>query len=350
MSNLKTKSGAPNTKELPRVLVILGPTSSGKTGLSLRVARDLGGEIINADARQIYKRLNIGTGKPPGRRGRYMGHNAYMVRVPHMHNYEKLGINPEQRKLEVDNPYPEIPHYLMDFMAPENTISVAEWRRYALTAIKGIIRRGHLPIVVGGTGLYISALVDNFAIPEVPPNPALRKSYEKEPIEKLAALLLKMDPDAEMSINLKNPRHVIRALEICTFTGKPASKLKTKKPPVIDAFQVGLKWPREELKKRINLSITRMMEEGWPEEVRRLHKSGLSWNAPAMTSIGYREMGMYIRGEILFEEAVEKIKKATHQYAKRQETWFKRYKRINWAANKTQAIKLIKDWYKSSLL
>ncbi|MDF1497043.1 MAG: tRNA (adenosine(37)-N6)-dimethylallyltransferase MiaA [Patescibacteria group bacterium] len=344
MQTPKIKSEAEKNTDLPRVLIVLGPTSSGKTGLSLRIARELNGEIINADARQIYKKLTIGTGKPPGRRGKFMGHGSYLVQVPHLRDYEKLGINQKDRSGQ-ESPYPEIPHYLMDFMDPQKIISVAEWRRIALKAIKGITRRGHLPIIVGGTGLYIKALVENFAIPEVPPNSSLRKSYEKEPLEKLVKLLLKMDPDAETSVDLKNPRRVIRALEICTFTGKPVSKLKVKRPPVIDAFQVGIKWTREQLKERINLSITRMMEEGWPEEVRRLHDGGIGWDAPAMTSIGYREIAGYIRGEILLEEAVEKAKHATHQYAKRQETWFKKDPTIHWAKNEKQALELIRAWY-----
>ena len=345
MVTKNTNSGAQKENELPRVLIVLGPTSSGKTGLSLRIARELNGEIINADARQIYKKLTIGTGKPPGRRGKFMGHSAYLVRVPYLRDFEKHGINPEDKPGE-ESPYPEIPHYLMDFMDPDSIMSVSEWRRIALTAIKGITRRGHLPIIVGGTGLYIKALVDNFAIPEVPPNVALRKSYEKEPLNKLVNLLLKMDPDAETSVDLKNPRRVIRALEICTFTGKPVSKLKIKRPPVIDAFQVGLKWSREDLRKRIDKSITRMMEEGWPEEVRKLHDRGISWDAPAMTSIGYREIASYIRGEVMLEEAVAKAKQATYQYAKRQETWFKKDTRINWAKTEKQALDLIRTWYR----
>jgi tRNA dimethylallyltransferase len=344
MQNKNIKNGATKDSELPRVLIVLGATSSGKTGLSLRIARELNGEIINADARQIYKKLNIGTGKPPGRRGKFMGHSSFLVRVPYLREYEKLGINPEDKPGQ-ESPYPEIPHYLMDFMKPDNIISVAEWRRIAITAIKGITRRGHLPIIVGGTGLYIKALVDNFAIPEVPPNSALRRSYEKEPLAKLVNLLLKMDPDAETSVDLKNPRRVIRALEICTFTGKPVSKLRIKRPPIIDAFQVGIKWTRDEIRGRIDKSITRMMEEGWPEEVRKLHDGGLNWDAPAMTSIGYREIAKYIRGEIMLEEAVALAKRATYQYAKRQETWFKKDERINWTKTEQQALELIRTWY-----
>ena len=336
-------------KSLPRVLVIVGATSSGKTKLSLMAAREFNGEIINADARQIYTGCSIGTGKPPGRRGKYQGYNAFLVRVPYSFVFEKEGINPSDPAPDTEKYFPEIPHYLMDFLPPDQIMSVSIWRERALKAVRGITARKHLPIMVGGTGLYVSALIDNFSIPRVPPNPALRQSFEAQPLNKLVNLLLRMDPTAGGVVDLKNPRRVIRALEICTFTGKPISKLRTRRPPVVDAFQIGIKWPREELRKRIDLAINRMMDEGWPEEVRKLHKNGISWSAPAMTSIGYREMGMYLRGEILLEEAIKRAKIATYQYAKRQETWFKRDKRIHWAESDEQAMELIRAWHQAGV-
>lgn len=323
-------------KKLPRVLVVVGPTSSGKTALSLKAARQFQGEVINADARQIYKDCTIGTGKPPGRRGKYQGFNAYFVKAPYAHVLEEQ----EERELKEV----EIPHYLMDFLPPTERISVAEWREKAMTAVKGIVQRGHLPVVVGGTGLYISALVDNFSIPKVPPNQNLRSSFEDQPLKKLVDLLLKMDPSAGSSVDLKNKRRVIRALEICTFTGQPISKLRTKKPPVVDVFLIGIKRTREEIRRRIDASINRMMEEGWPEEVRELHESGLAWDAPGLTSIGYKQIGSYLRGEIMLDEAIKLAKIATHQYAKRQETWFRRDPRIHWVQNDEQGLELIKQW------
>lgn len=320
-------------KELPRVLVVVGPTSSGKTALSLKAAREFQGEIVNADARQIYKGCSIGTGKPPGRRGKYKGFNAYFVKAPHVYVME------EQEDGEV-----EIPHYLMDFLSPTEIMSVAEWREKAYLAIKGIVHRGHLPIVVGGTGLYLDALVENFSIPKVPPNQNLRASFEKQPLKKLVDLLLKMDPMAGASVDLKNQRRVIRALEICTFTGQPINKLRTKKVPIIEAFKIGIKRSREEIKRRIDESIDQMMEEGWPEEVRKLHEGGLPWDAPAMTSIGYKQIASYLRGEIMLNEAIRLAKIATHQYAKRQETWFKRDPKIHWVQNDEQGLELIKTW------
>jgi len=329
-------------RPLPRVLAIVGPTSSGKTGLSLHAARLYNGEIINADARQIYQGCTIGTGKPPGRRGKYLGFNAYLVKAPHAYVLEQME---DQAPDAAKGKTVEIPHYLMDFLQPQNIMTVSEWCERALRAVRGITARGHLPILVGGTGLYLDALIDNFSIPQVPPNPTLRASFEAQPLEKLVALLLKLDPSAGSSVDLKNPRRVVRALEICTLTGKSVTKLKHKHAPVISAFQIGIRWPREVLNKRIDEAIDRMVEEGWPEEVRRLHEQGLSWDAPAMTSIGYREMAQYLRGDIMLDEAIRLAKVSTHQYAKRQDTWFKRDKRIHWMTSEEEALELIKKWY-----
>lgn len=342
MSKPKARStvGPRVSKPLPRVIVVLGPTSSGKTALSLRLARQYGGEVINADARQMYRGFSIGTGKPPGRRGKFATHNAYMVRVQHDEVMEKA----EEAHKDVDKLFPEIPHYLMDFLEPGELMTVAEWRERAIKAVKGIVQRGHLPIVVGGTGLYTSTLIDNFDIPHVPPNLSLRSSFEKQSLDKLVSHLLKLDPTAASVVDLKNPRRVIRGIEICTFTGKSIAEQRKKHPPIIEAFQVGIQRPREEIRRRIDGAIRRMMEDGWPDEVRKQHEKGVSWNAPAMTSIGYKEIARYLRGEIMLDEAIQLIKLATYHYAKRQETWFKRDQRIHWAKDEDEAAELVSQW------
>ncbi len=341
MPKEKTRAAQPKVKRpLPRVIVVLGPTSSGKTALSLRLARKYGGEIINADARQMYRGFSIGTGKPPGRRGKYATHNAYLVKVQHPEVLEKA----EEQHLDTEKLYPEIPHYLMDFLEPDELMTVAEWRERAIRAIDGIIKRGHLPIIVGGTGLYTSALIDNFDIPHVPPNPALRSSFEKQPLDKLVSHLLKLDPTAATVVDLKNPRRVIRGIEICTFTGKSIASQRKKHPPIVDAFEVGIKRSREEVRRRIDLAVRRMLEDGWPDEVRTQHDEGVSWTAPAMTSIGYKEISLYLRGEIMLDKAIHLIKLATYHYAKRQETWFKRDPRIHWAKDEDEAVGLVDQW------
>ncbi|MFA5935906.1 MAG: tRNA (adenosine(37)-N6)-dimethylallyltransferase MiaA [Patescibacteria group bacterium] len=307
-------------KRLPRIVCVVGPTSSGKTSLGIRLATQFKGEIVNADARQCYTQFSIGTGKPPGMRGTYEGRRAFLVEG--------------------------VPHYLMDFLDPKNPLTAAEWRESAITAIKGIDRRHRLPIVVGGTGLYLQTLIDNFTFPNVEPKPHLRAAFEKKSLQELATLLVKLDPSAAEAVDLKNPRRVIRALEVVTFTGKSFSSQKKVGKPIVEAFQVGIKWPRTELNKRIDDQIEEMIERGWVDEIREVIAKGVPVDAPAMTSIGYRELLSYIRGEKTLEAAIESCKTAVHRYAKRQETWFKRDVRIHWAHDEDEAVEMVEEWMK----
>ncbi|MCI0479340.1 tRNA (adenosine(37)-N6)-dimethylallyltransferase MiaA, partial [Candidatus Uhrbacteria bacterium] len=297
---------------------MVGPTSSGKTDLAIRIAKAMHGECINADARQCYAEFGIGTGKPDGTRGTYRGQRAFFVE--------------------------DVPHYLMDFLAPTKVITAAEWKTMALTAVKGITKRGHLPIVVGGTGLYVKALVDNYAFPMVEPKPQFRAAFEPKPLTELVALLLKLDPAADDVVDLKNPRRVIRALEVATFTGRPFTAQRGVGKPVVEAFQVGLMFPRKELFGRIDAAIEDMIERGWIDEIREIMRKGISADAPAMTSIGYRQLMEYIRGEKTLEEAIAQCKNAVHDYARRQETWFKRDPRIHWAKDVKEAMRMVREW------
>lgn len=306
---------------LPKIVCVVGPTSSGKTALGVRLAKKFHGEIVNADSRQIYKDFSIGTGKPEGTRGVYQGHRAFFVE--------------------------KVPHYLMDFLDPRQTFSVVEWREKAVDAIRGITRRDHLPFIVGGTGLYLSALVDNFEFPKVPPNPTMRQAFEEKPLADLVKILLKLDPEAEMVVDLKNPRRVIRALEVSTFTGKPFTQQKRLARPQFDAFQVGIRWSRADLFGRIDQQIDDMVKRGWADEITAMLRRGIPETAPAMSSIGYREMLKYVKGETTLADAVAATKRSVHKYAKRQETWFKRDIRIRWAKDEKEATKLVKEWIES---
>ncbi len=315
-------AGPGGTKRaLPRVLCIVGPTSSGKTSLGIRLAKRFNGEIINADARQVFQVFNIGTGKPLGGKRTAIG----------------------SRKMYL---FEGVPHYLMDFLPPKETMTVAEWQEKALTAVKGITKRRKLPVVVGGTGLYIQALVDNYNIPHVPPQPEFRRAMETKPAADLVKLLLRVDPEAKTLVDLKNPRRVLRALEVATFTGKPFTQQKGASRPVIDPFLIAIRRERDDLRERIGLAVEAYIEAGWIDEIRRVHALGVPWDAPAMTSIGYRELAAYVRGECSLEEAVRKTKEATWQYAKRQLTWFKRDTRIHWVADEAEGEKLVVAWLK----
>lgn len=309
---------------LPRVVFVVGPTSSGKTNLGLQLARVLNGEVINADARQIYRDLEIGTGRPPGRRKHIGNRGAYLVEG--------------------------IPHYLMGFLPPDKAYTVAEWRDAAMTAIRGITRRGKLPIVVGGTGLYVSALLDNYQFPRVEAQPFLRASLDSKSLEELVQILMAADPDAREIVDLKNKRRVIRALEVVTFSGRKFSEARGKAEPLVDAFEVGMKYSSEELYARTEVTIENMFKRGLVNEVRHLLKKGVSPDAPSMTSIGYNDIARHLRGEITLQEAIDLVKRRTRQYTKRQITWFKRDKRIHWAVSEEEAAKKVKKWIKKERL
>lgn len=319
------KGAQKRVKALPRVVCVVGPTSSGKTSLGVNLARQFTGEIINADARQIYRQVSIGTGKPRGKSGLYVRrYRAYL--------------------------YEGIPHYLMDFLPPNETYSAVDWRSAALKAVQGIVKRKHLPIIVGGTGLYLSGLIDHLEFPDVPPQPLLRKAYEAKPLEDLVSLLLKIDPDAHVEVDCKNKRRVIRALELMTFTGQKMSQLRKKGPPLVEALQIGIERDREELYARADAEIDRMVSAGLVEEVRVLLAEGVQENCPAFTSLGYREIAAHLRGELDLEIAIDRIKKITHAYIRRQITWFKRDPRIVWVRSEEEGIEKVREWLRGCVV
>lgn len=302
-------------KNLPKILVVLGPTASGKTGLGVALAKQFNGEIISADSRQVYKGMDIGTGKP---RGEW-----------------------QQGKYLVEG----VPHYLMDVIKPNQEFSLADFKQQAVAAIQDILSRGKLPIIVGGTGLYIWSIVDNLDIPKVPPSSALRKSLENKPLEELVKLLGQVDPEARKKVDVKNPRRVLRALEVSILSGESFVKQQTKSPPLFEALQIGLDWPRPELYERIKKRVEGMMKMGLLAEAESLAKK-YPWTLPSMSGIGYRELGEYLRGEVSLAAAVEQIKRDTRNYAKRQMTWFKRDKRTHWidGDSRRQSSQLVKTY------
>lgn len=240
----------------------------------------------------------------------------------------------------------QVPHHLMDFVHPNQLYTVAEWRKEALEAIEMIIKRQHVPIIVGGTGLYIQALIDHYQIPEVPPQAAFRETMDAKTLEELVHLLEQTDPAAACVVDLKNRRRVLRALEVNAFTGRSFVDRRAPGKKLVDALMIAPYQEKEALHTRIALSVDTMIQRGWIEEIKRLRASGISWDAPAMTSIGYRELGCYVRGEIALETVIESVKRATRQYAKRQMTWFKRDKRIHWVNSEEEAEAAVRKWMK----
>ncbi len=293
-----------------KTIVILGPTASGKSALAVKIAKKINGEIISADSRQVYKGLNIGTGKIT--------------------------------KKEMGG----IPHYCLDIVSPKKIFTVADFKKCADEAIEKIFARNKTPIIVGGTGLYIQAIVDNIVLPEVKPDWKLRKELEKKTTEEMFAMLKKLDSERAKKIDRKNPRRLIRAIEIAKELGKIPNLAV--KPPSWEFLQVGIKLPDEILKKNIEKRIKKMLKNGLIAETKKLKNSGLSWKRIYELGFEYKYPALFLQNKISKEEMLEKIILENWQYAKRQMTWFKRDKRIKWISKEKQAEKLIKYFLKQN--
>ena len=275
----------------PKVLVVLGPTAVGKTAWSIRLGRAFDGEIISADSRQIYRYMDIGTAKA----------------------------GEAQQAL--------VPHHLTGVVDPDQELTLAHYKQLAEDLIDEIWSRGRLPILSGGTGLYIRAVLEGWTVPKVPPNPALRSRLQEEAERKghesLHARLVAVDPASASRIDARNVRRVIRALEVYYETGSPISRLQKKVPPSYRVLKIGLTMPREALYQRIDRRVDRMIEQGLEEEVRWLVERGYDYDLPAMSGLGYQQIGAYLRGEIGLEESVERIKTKTHRFVRHQYNWFR---------------------------
>lgn len=305
-------------KKLPKLIVILGPTGSGKTSLSLQLAKKYNGEIVSADSRQIYKEMNIATDK---------------IKITQEHKKNKTIIDPIL--------FQEIPHYIIDIVNPDQEYSVANYKKDALQVINNISKRGKIPFLVGGTGLYIKAIVDNLDIPQVKPDKKLRKELNNKSNKELLLILKRLDPKSAKKIDQNNKRRLIRTIEICKQTKKPFSEQNKNDKLLFNTLQIGIRLPREELYKKIDKRVDQMIEEGLVEETKNLIKK-YSLYLPAMSGIGYKEIVEYLKKKITLEEAIQKIKFRTHQYVRRQDTWFLKDKRIKWITNYKEAEKLIK--------
>ena len=273
------------------LLVIVGPTAVGKTAISLHLVEPLEGEVVSADSRLFYRGMDIGTAKPTS----------------------------EERA--------RIPHHLIDIAEPDETVGLAEFQERTYAAIADIHARGKLPLLVGGTGQYVRAVVEGWCIPRVPPDAALRAELEaqagREGAVALHARLARLDPDAAQRIDPRNVRRVIRALEVCLVTGQPMSKQQRKRPPPYRVLQVGLTVGRAALYARADQRVEAMMAAGLEGEVRRLVKSGYGWDLPAMSGLGYVQFRPYFEGQITLEEVVTEIKRATHRFIRHQYNWFR---------------------------
>ena len=282
-------------KENPPLIVVLGPTASGKSGLGIALAQRFAGEIVSADSRQVYRKLDIGTAK----------------------------VTPEERAL--------VPHHLLDVADVEETYSVSQFQQQAIAAINAILARGHLPFLVGGSPHYIQAVVDHLSIPSVPPQPELRAQLETRPLPELLAQLEILDPQAAASIDRNNPRRVIRALEVCLVSGQPFSMQRRVADPLYRSLLLGIAWPRDVLYARIDARVDERMQQGMVQEVQDLLAAGVSHERLEALGLEYRYVSRLLRGDFADEaEMIQRLKYAIHDFTRRQLTWFRKDKRIVW--------------------
>ena len=300
---------------LQKLITILGPTGSGKSDLAIELAKEFNGEIVSADSRQIYRDFVIGSGLVQGE----WKNSVYLS--------------------------DSIPHYLVQFLDALKTFSSAEFKSLAIDEINKITTQGKLPILVGGTGLYIDTLIDNLEIPKVKPNLALRKKLEEKSTDELVKQLELFDPDSLKNIDKNNKRRLVRALEVCLLGNTTFSQNQKKGERLFDVLKIGIKSERKELYERIDRRVDEMMKNGLVSEVENLLKL-YPKSAPAFSGIGYKQVIEYLEGKINERELPQKIKFATHAYARRQITWFKRDSEIHWVKDLLEAEKIVKEFLK----
>ena len=293
-----------------KIIVILGPTASGKSALAVQLAKKFKAEIISADSRQVYQGMDIGTGKIT--------------------------------KNEMKN----IAHHLISIASPKRKFSVVQYQKLALKTINKIFENKKIPIICGGTGFYIQAVIDGILIPEVKPDWQLRKKLEKLTTEKLFLKLKKLDSKRAQLIDKNNKRRLIRALEIVLKTKKPVPE-KIKKPLPYPVLILGIKKEKKELNLLIRKRLIKRLKQGIiVKEVKKLHQTGVSWKRLEEFGLEYRFVAQYLQGKLAYDEMVKLLQKEIEHYAKRQMTWFKRDKRIKWIKNYQETERLAKTFLK----
>jgi tRNA dimethylallyltransferase len=294
-----------------RIIAIVGPTATGKSALAIQLALALGGEIVSADSRQVYRYMDIGTAKP----------------------------SREDRA--------KVPHHLIDIITPNEDFTLATYQALAFQAIADIQRRDKLALLVGGSGLYVRAVTGGLSIPKVAPDPELRRKLEErsaqEGYQSLYSELRNVDPAAAEKIDPRNVRRVIRALEVCLTAGVPFSQLQ-RSAPKMSTLIIGLTTSRDDLYKRIDSRVDDMIERGLVDEVKGLLDRGYSPELPAMSGLGYKQIVAHLKGEISLEETIQHIKYETHRFARHQYAWFRlKDERIHWFDIREEPLESIRD-------
>lgn len=300
----------PPEPQLPPLVAIVGPTASGKTGLGITLAKQFNGEVVSADSRAVYRGMDIGTAKP----------------------------TPAEQQ--------GVAHHLLDAAAPTEAYSVARYKRDALAVIADIQKRDKLALLVGGTGLYVKAIVDNLSWPKVPANPALRRKLEQKTPEGLFKTLSELDPDTAAVIDAHNPRRLVRALEVRLVSGKSFFAQQQVGSPLFRLLMLGLAPDKETLAARIDKRVDEQIESGLEVEVRALVKK-YTWQSVLASTINYQEWRPYFEGRATLAQTISALKTADRQYAKRQLTWFKKEPRIRWLKNPTESPRIVEQFLRA---
>jgi len=273
------------------LIAIVGPTAVGKSSLALSLAQSFNAEIVSSDSCQVYRYMDIGTAKPTR----------------------------EERAV--------VPHHLIDIVDPDDPFDLATYQKLAYSAINGIHGRGKPAILVGGSGLYVRAILSGYSIPDAPPDYELRARLQEKAkadgIDSIYDELKSIDAEAADKIDPRNVRRVIRAIEVYRTTGQPYSQTAKAVPPEYDMMTIGLNADRDQLYRRIDARVDSMMEAGLLDEVKKLTDRGYSLNLASMSSLGYKQIGQYLSGQTTLSEAVDKIKYETHRFARHQYSWFR---------------------------
>ncbi len=290
----------------PKVLVIMGPTASGKSNLAVYLAKKFNGEIISVDSRQIYKRMDIGSGKVT--------------------------------KKEQQN----IKHYCLDIASPKRQFSVAQFQKKSKKAINIILKKGKLPIICGGTNFWIKILIEDISLPQAKPNAQLRKKLNKEPTERLYKILEKLDKNRAKTIEKQNKRRLIRAIEIALWQGKVPT-IQSKEP--YNTLKLAIKTEKEKLQQKITKRIETRLKKGMVKEIKGLRDFGLSWQKLENFGLEYKWIAFYLQNKISYKEMKEKLKTDIWHFARKQISWLKNKETsLYWITNKSQAEKIVKEW------
>jgi len=300
-------------KSNPKIIVILGPTSSGKSDVAIQLAQKFDGEVVSADSRQIYRGMDIGSGK----------------------------VTKKEQKLAK--------HWMLDIVSPKTNFSAGQYKKKVDKIIKDILKRGKLPIICGGTGFWIKSIVDNVEFPEVKPDWKLRNKLQNKPTEELFAMLKNLDPIRAKNIDAKNKVRLIRAIEICKTLGKvpEISSQFTVYSSRYDFLQIGIAIPKEKLQQRIEERLAKRFAQGMIDEVANLHASSVSWKRLESFGLEYKWLALFLQGKISEKEMRENLLQESKNYAKRQMTWFQKDKRIKWIANYKNIEKEVKSFIKN---